>query len=134
MGHDHIFINPKYSMGYNDDVDTSSPIGFGIHCVRLSSPDAVKHSLAGSPLSELPSGSVIFSGDVLAPAGSPLEPIALGSSAIASMDDALSVVARAFKNPRSILNLNGFKETTPIYIWHKARAATRAITPTLNEE
>lgn len=128
--HDFIIINPSYRMGFGDAVDTTTPAGFSIHYIRLNSTEAAELHLAGTPLPQLPSGSVVLSGKVLAPEGSSLEPHALGSPAIGNMDDALSVVARALANPQSVLVQNGFSPSTPVYIWHLGRKATRAITPT----
>jgi hypothetical protein len=128
--YDIITINPNYRMGFGDAVDTTVPAGFSIRYIRLNSSDAEQRLLAGAPLSQLPSGSVVLSGEVLAPEGLAIEPNALGSPAIGNMDDALSVVERALANSCSVLLQNGFSPSTPVYIWHLGRRATRAITPT----
>jgi hypothetical protein len=127
---DFIIINPSYRMGFGDAIDTKTPAGFSIHYIRLNSAEAAEQHLAGTPLPQLPPGSVVVSGQVFAPEGLPPEPHALGSPAIGNMDDALSVVERALANPQSVLIQNGFSESTPVYIWHLGRKATRAITPT----
>jgi len=116
-------------MGFGDAMDTKAPAGFNVHYVRLNSSEVAAQHLAGTPLPKLPPQSVVLSGEVLAPDGLPPEPSALGSPAIGSMDEAISVVERALANPQSVLGRNGFSRSTPIYIWHPGRAATRAITP-----
>jgi hypothetical protein len=128
--HDFIIINPSYRMGFGDAIDTKTPAGFSIHYIRLNSLEAAEQHLAGTPLPQLPPDSVVLSGEVLSPEGLPLEPHALGSPAIGNMDEALSVVARALANPQSVLVQSGFSRSTPVYIWHRGRKATRAIPPT----
>jgi len=127
--YDFIIINPSYRMGFGDAIDTTTPAGFSIHYIRLNSSEAAEQLLDGTPLPQLPPGSVVLSGKVLALEGLPPEPHSLGSPAIGNMDDALSVVARALANPQSVLTTNGFSRSTPVYIWHSGRKATRAITP-----
>jgi hypothetical protein len=128
--HDFIIINPSYRMGFGDAIDTTTPAGFSIHYIRLNSSEAAEKHLAGTPLPQLPPNSVVLSGEVLAPEGLPLEQFSLGSPAIGSMDEALSVVAKALLNPQSVLARNGFSPSTPVYIWHRGRKATKAIPPT----
>jgi hypothetical protein len=130
LNHDFIIINPNYRMGVGDAVDTTTPAGFSIQCIRLNSSAAAERLLAGTPLPQLPPNSVVLSREVLAPEGLPLQPHALGSTDIGNMDDALSVVERALTNPQSVLIQNNFSRSTPVYIWHPGRKATRAISPT----
>jgi hypothetical protein len=130
---DFILINPRYRAGFGDYVDTSSPASYGVHFIRLNSQAAADQLLQGVPKNQLPTGSVILSGEVRAPDGSPPDPSSQGSPEVEALDDALTLVANSFGNPNSVLVTNGFDESTPVFIWHHGKPSTRAISPSQSD-
>jgi hypothetical protein len=131
--HEYILLIPLYRMGFGDAIDTSTPAYFDIHFIRLNSQEAADQLLSGTALSDLPASAVVVSGEVRAPDGTAPEPGSLGSPAIKSLDDGLTVVAHALANPSSVLAQNGFRSDTPVYILHRGRRAVKAISPTEGE-
>lgn len=124
-----IMIRPNYRMGFGDDIE-SSPATFAIGYIRLNSQKAADKLLSGEPMTSLSSEDIAIQGEVLAPNGAVPEAFAMGSSAIESLDEALSVVARALKNQNGVLQANGFGGDTPVYVWRLGKSASPVIPPT----
>lgn len=117
---DVVIISKPVRLGFGDQIladDRTSPGVYNVFYARLNSDKAKEFLLSGRPLNQMPKGTVVDHGEILAPEGLPADPNAPGSPCPGSLEDAKSLAEIALANPNSEVRIKGLSSMTPIFEW-----------------